>query len=62
MPENEIKYPATVIVHWATGPVPCCQNHANQLIGLGKFMGGHTVVTEGTDPDAECENCINEDK
>lgn len=25
---DENKYPATCVVHWPSGPVNCCDNHA----------------------------------
>lgn len=52
---------ATQIVHWPSGPVACCDEHAKQLIHLGGFLGAHIVATtyEG---DAECGNCANEKK
>lgn len=43
---NDTKYPATHVAHWATGPVNCCEEHAKQLVGLGKFMGSHIAVTK----------------
>lgn len=58
---TEIKFPATVMVHWPSGPVPACHEHAAQLHALGKFMGGHVVSTTLTEP-AECANCINENE
>ena len=60
MSENiEITFPATHIAHWATGPVPCCEEHCRQIVGLGKFMGAHVAVTKPTEP-ANCTNCVNE--
>lgn len=57
---NETKYPATCIVHWATGPVACCEKHAQQLITLGSVLGSHTVATTLTEPQ-ECSNCVGEE-
>ncbi len=51
--------PATHIVHWPTGPTACCDDHARQLIGLGRFLGAHVVATTLAEP-AECANCANE--
>ena len=62
MNELKIKYPAKYLVHWATGPVACCDNHAKQLVGLGKFMGSHIAVTNNEDNTLQCDNCINESK
>jgi len=57
MSKTEIKFPAEVDVHWATGPVSLCQKHANDLITLGKFMGCHTPATVLLKP-AECKQCV----
>lgn len=59
MSEEKMKYPATCVVHWATGPVNACDYHANALIKLGAFMGSHVVATKILAP-AECANCVNE--
>lgn len=56
---QEVEYPATVLVHWPTGPVATCDEHGRQLIGLGQFLGTHVVATVLTEP-AECVNCLNE--
>lgn len=61
MNKTEIKYPATVNVHWVTGAVPCCEYHAKALIGMGKFMGSVVPASELLEP-AECANCVNEHK
>ena len=58
---TKIKYPATCVVHWPSGPVMACDEHARQIIGMGKFLGSHIVATKLTDP-AECSNCVNEKK
>ena len=51
--------PATHKVHWPTGPVDCCEKHAQELIGLGNFLGSHIVATEAEEG-AHCTNCLNE--
>jgi hypothetical protein len=51
-------YPATKIVHWPTGPVNACNDHAAQLVNLARFMGTHVAVTAAPDG-AECINCKN---
>lgn len=57
-------YPAECIVHWPNGPVACCQPHAEQLIGLGNFLGSHIVATALTPlekaANLQCVNCLNE--
>lgn len=54
-------YPATVTVHWPTGPVDCCEEHADKLVALGTMLGGHIAKTYAVEG-ATCENCKNEDK
>lgn len=58
---NETKYPATCIVHWASGPVACCDKHARSLISLGNMLGSHVVATKLED-DRECGNCRSEEE
>jgi hypothetical protein len=58
---NETKYPATKIAHWATGPCPCCDEHAQQIVDLGGMLGMHVAITKAEDGE-ECTNCINEAK
>lgn len=52
---------ATMTVHWATGPVLCCSEHAEKLVALGRIMGQHTPAMPyvGDEP---CINCVNEAK
>ena len=52
-------YPATKIVHWPTGPVNCCDEHAKQLVALGKVIGTHVGVTDAA-TGARCKNCEHE--
>lgn len=61
MSDDAIKYPADRVVHWATGPVNCCEEHGRQLVGLGNMLGSHIAVTKLEEP-AECSNCVNEAK
>lgn len=57
----ENKNPTTHVVHWVTGDVECCEEHARQLVSLAKFMGNNNIkVSESTDANAECSNCENE--
>lgn len=55
------EYPAQYVVHWPTGPVNACKEHADKLRNLGGFMGAHVTVTEAG-PGASCSNCENEAK
>lgn len=52
-----IEFPALVLVHWPSGPVPCCPEHGEELLKLGNFLGSHIVATPITEP-AECVNCL----
>ncbi len=52
---------AVLTVHWATGPVLCCIEHAKALIALGRFMGQHTPAMPYAG-DEQCINCANEAK
>jgi len=54
-----MKYPATCVVHWASGPVNCCDKHGQALAGLGRMLGSHIAVTKIT-KEAECSNCVND--
>ena len=56
---KKIKYPATCVIHWASGPVFCCDKHAKGLILVGEHLGTHVVATK-LDKEAECSNCVNE--
>lgn len=60
--DREIKFPATHLAHWVTGHVPCCEEHANSIVQLGKFMGSVVAVSLNDDPNLECKNCIIENK
>lgn len=56
---GKIKYKATCIVHWSTGPVYACDYHARVLMVISNMLGGHIVRTK-LDKEAECPNCVNE--
>jgi len=56
---NETKFPATVIVHWPTGPVAACIEHSMQLLGLSRMLGSHVGVSIAPEGN-ECGNCRNE--
>jgi len=58
---TKIKYPATQILHWPSGPVNACDEHAQGIKALGNFMGAHVISTK-LDKPAECSNCVNESK
>lgn len=59
---DSIKFPATRTVHWPTGPVHCCEEHARQLMVLNGVMGGGHIAHTHPPLDAECVNCVNEAK
>lgn len=55
-----MKYPATKIVHWPTGPVLACDDHADKLVKLSNLLGGHIGVEDAPAVELECSNCCNE--
>lgn len=57
----KIKYPASCVVHWPSGPEACCDQHARALIGLGNMLGSHVVATK-LETSTECSHCVNEKK
>lgn len=52
-------FPATLMVHWPTGPVPTCDNHAAGLLNIARLLGTHVTYNKLESP-AECTNCKNE--
>lgn len=54
-----VTFPATRTVHWPSGPVNACDNHAAQLVELSNFLGAHVGVTAAPN-DSQCANCQNE--
>ena len=59
--ELQRTFPATIKLHWPSGIVYCCENHAAQLKNIGNVMGCHVAV-EAYFGDTQCQNCINESK
>jgi transcriptional regulator with XRE-family HTH domain len=60
MPElAEAQYPASFTVHWATGPVDCCDRHRRSILRIGTTLGLHAPVSVAAQG-AECSNCRNE--
>jgi len=57
-PAQPNNYPATQIVHWPTGPVAVCDDHARGLKQLAGVLGAH-VVSSLLDKPAVCVNCRN---
>ena len=51
-------FPATVTVHWPSGPVSACDEHASGLVKLAEFLDSPVAVTVGAK--GECANCRNE--
>ena len=56
---EQLEYPATATVHWPSGPVDACHQHARELVALSSFMGAHVAVTHAP-AGAQCSNCMNE--
>ncbi len=59
--KSKIKYPATQIIHWPSGPINACDVHARALKALSTILGSHIVATK-LEALAECSNCVNENK
>ncbi len=57
--EAEIKYPATCVVHWPTGAVKMCLDHARQLVAVGKALGTY-IYCEETGEISNCSHCEKE--
>lgn len=57
---TDSSFPATHIAHWPTGPVNCCERHANDLVKLSNFLGSHLAVTIPAEDGSTCKNCENE--
>ena len=55
------KYPADRTVHWPSGPVNTCEAHGRALVALSTMLGSHIAVTTLIG-EAECSNCVNENK
>lgn len=49
---------AAVVVHWPSGPVLACLDHAKQMKTLGSYLGAHVHV-EPYSGDEACTNCVN---
>ena len=50
---------ATKIAHWPNQDVPCCDEHAAQIKGVGEAIGLSVSFSDVTE-DAECVNCQTE--
>lgn len=56
-----MKFPATKLVHWPSGPVKACDRHARQLVKTGEIMGFVIGTADLVEP-GECGSCITEAK
>ena len=56
-----IKYPAICVINWPSGPVNCCDRHMKELIAVATHLGIRVVATQ-LNIEAECSNCVNENK
>ncbi len=56
---SEPTYPACLTAHTPTGTTPICVEHAQKLQALYRMLGTHVNFTQ-VEPDAQCENCVNE--
>ena len=55
-------FPALYLVHYPSGPVYCCEDHANKLKEIANIMGFHVGVEIHIGGNKECANCVNEAK
>ena len=55
------EFPASRAVHWPSGVVFACDEHAAGLIKLGEVMGFQVPVSYAT-PGWQCSNCVNGQK
>lgn len=56
-----VTFPATLTVHWPSGPVNACDDHAAKVVGLSNFLGAHVSVTAAPG-NSQCTICMNEAK
>ena len=59
--KDAAEFPASKAVHWPSGVVYACDEHARGIVKLGEFMGSHIPVSYAP-PGSQCCNCINESK
>jgi len=57
---EQIKYPATCVIHWPTGPVTVCLRHAQQLVARGRALGTY-IYSEEIAKISNCKNCQKEE-
>jgi len=57
-----MQYPASNIAIWNGEEVPCCTEHAKQLVALGQALGLNVPVYTYTGEQRECKNCVNDAK
>ena len=56
---STVKFPASLVIYYPSGPVPCCARHAQQLVRVLEIMG-HFAVCGPAVAGAECSNCVSE--
>lgn len=59
---DEIRFPATSLVHWPGKSTAACDKHTADLQALNNFMGGPLLARTALKEPAECANCVNENK
>jgi hypothetical protein len=57
--KDAAEFPASKAVHWTSGVVYACDEHAREIVKLGEFMGSHIPVSYAP-PGSQCKNCENE--
>ena len=60
--QPNIKYPATSVCYWPSGPVFCCDRHAKMLDAMARQMCCYAPIATLALETAECSNCASEAK
>ena len=53
---------ATVIIHWPSGALYCCERHAEKALQVGAALGMLLATTRPAPQGVRCKNCENEAK
>ena len=56
--ENRCGKMATVIIAWGGKQVPCCEEHAQQLSGIGNAIGMECQGVANYNPEITCTQVI----
>lgn len=56
-----VSYPAELVVHTPSGPVPACEKHAQAIKAVMAICGAHVCIVPAP-LGLDCTNCVNEAK